>query len=308
MKLPWRRHKTSSRGQALVEFALMLPLLILVLLLAIDFGRVFFGWVALNNASRIAASEAGFHPEAWKGTGNVLLQDIYQQQVVDDMNAINCEAPGGGGAWTKADVPGPVFKDVPGTFSTDPYEVGDHAQVRLACNFSFLTPLVGSIVGDPLTIVATSEFPVKGGEIKGIPIGGPPPPPVVCTNKIVPTLVGQSVQAARAAWTGAGFTGSFNPASGFDLETVTAQVTSPASSPGGCLVATASVSVATQTACITPQLVGLKSSAGSSAFFSAGFTGTYTINRPPSNDYLIGSQSLVGGQVYLCNSSIKVFK
>ena len=70
MKLPWRRTTSASRGQAMVEFALILPLLLLVLLLAIDFGRVFFGWVALNNASRIAASEAGFHPEAWKAPGN----------------------------------------------------------------------------------------------------------------------------------------------------------------------------------------------------------------------------------------------
>ena len=308
MKLPWRRTTSASRGQAMVEFALILPLLLLVLLLAIDFGRVFFGWVALNNASRIAASEAGFHPEAWEGTGNAFLQDIYQQQVVDDMNAINCEAPGGSGAWTKADVPDPVFKDVAGTFSTDPYEVGDHAQVRLPCNFTFLTPLVGGIVGDPLTIVATSEFPVKGGEINGIPIGGSTSSTAPCSDKIVPTLVGQPVQAARAAWTSAGFTGSFSPASGYDLETVTTQVTSPASSPGGCLVASATVTVATQTACIVPQLVGLKSSAGSSTYFAAGFTGSYTIDRPPNNDYTIASQSLVGGQVYLCNNNMTVYK
>ncbi len=149
MKLPWRRTTSASRGQAMVEFALILPLLLLVLLLAIDFGRVFFGWVALNNASRIAASEAGFHPEAWKAPGNALLKSIYQEQVALDMSAINCKPPSGNPAWAPADVPDPVFKDVPGSFSTDPYEVGDHAQVRLTCNFTFLTPLVGGIVAIP---------------------------------------------------------------------------------------------------------------------------------------------------------------
>lgn len=308
-RLSFRRTRKVSRGQAIVEFALILPLLVLFMLLALDFGRVFFGWVALNNATRIAANEAGFHPEAWKGLGNASLQSIYRQQVVNDMEAINC-APPGGGSWTPAKIPTPTFVNVAGTFSSDPYEVGDHAQVRLACNFSFLTPLVGDIVGNPLTIVAIAEFPVKGGEIKGIPIGGavPTPTPPPCPNKIVPALVGQTVAAARSAWTNAGFTGAFSPSVGFDTETVTAQTTSPASSPGACLVATATVSVAHQLSCTAPQLVGQTASAGGPLFTLAGFTGTYRIDRPPNNDYTIGSQSLVGGQVYLCSSSITVFK
>ena len=37
-----RRLRPRTRGQALVEFALVLPIMILVLLLAIDFGRLFF--------------------------------------------------------------------------------------------------------------------------------------------------------------------------------------------------------------------------------------------------------------------------
>jgi TadE-like protein len=309
VKLPFRRNREISRGQAIVEFALILPLLLLFLLLALDFGRVFFGWVALNNAARIAANEAGFHPEAWQGTGNLTLQNIYRQQVANDMASINCVPPGGG-SWTPAKVPDPTFVNVPGTFSSGPYDIGDHSNVRLVCNFSFLTPLVGAIVGNPLTIVAVAEFPVKGGQINGVPIGGavPTPTPGGCSDKIVPNLVGQTVAAARAAWTLAGFTGAFSPSSGSNAETVTTQTTSPLpSSPGACLVATASVSVTHQASCTAPQLVGLKTSQGGGLFSGTGFTGTYTINRPPANDYFIGSQSLVGGQIYLCSSSITVF-
>ena len=65
MTLPFRRRHSNARGQALVEMAIMLPVLILLLMLAIDFGRVFFGWVGLNNAVRIAAIEAGFNPQGW---------------------------------------------------------------------------------------------------------------------------------------------------------------------------------------------------------------------------------------------------
>ena len=308
MRLPFRRRGDRTRGQALVEFALILPLLLLLLLLAIDFGRVFFGWVALNNAARIAASEAGFNPSAWKAPGNATEQGKYRLKVLADMNAINC-APPGGGSWTTGQIPDPTFINVAGSFSSDPYEVGDHSKVKLVCGFSFLTPLVGAILGNPMTISATAEFPVRGGEINGIVVVPPPPPPPPCTgNKTVPNLVGQSVVAARAAWTAAGFTGAFSPASGFDAETVTGQTTSPASSPGDCLPPATSVTVTHQTQCMAPQLIGLKSSAGLSPYQVAGFTGVYTVHRPPSNDYTIGSQSLVGGQVYVCSSNMTVFK
>lgn len=316
MKLPIKRpsflrRRRDSRGQALVEFALILPLLALLLVMAIDFGRVFFGWVALNNAARIAANEAGFHPEAWDATPNLTLQDIYRQSVIDDMEAINCAAPGGG-SWAPADIPDPVFVDQPGTFSTDPYEVGDHAQVTMTCEFQFLTPLVGAVVGDPMNVSALAEFPVKTGQIDGIPVGGtaPTPDPSVCpgSKAIVPNLVGQTLTAARAAWTAAGFTGAFDPATGNDPDTVIGQTTSPASIPGDCIAKTATVTVTHELTCTAPQLVGMKASAGAAAYTGAGFKGTYTVHRPPNNDYNIGSQSLVGGQPYVCASSITVFK
>lgn len=310
IRLPFRHEGEKTRGQALVEFALILPLLLLLLLLAIDFGRVFFGWVALNNAARIAASEAGFNPNAWKAPGNATQQGQYRLKVLADMNAINC-APPGGGAWTTAKIPDPTFINVAGSFSSDPYEVGDHSRVKLACSFSFLTPLVGAILGNQITISATAEFPVRGGQINGIVVATPvpTPTPAPCAGKkIVPNMVGQKVSAARSAWTAAGFTGAFTPASGFDTDTVTGQTTNPVSSPGDCLPPATTVTVAHQAQCTAPQLIGLTANGGKSPYQTAGFTGTYTINRPPNNNYTIGSQSLVGGQVYVCSSNMTVFK
>ncbi len=69
MRLPSRRkagqHKDRSRGQSLVEFALVLPMILLLMLIALDFGRVFLGWVALNNSARVAANYAAMNPNAW---------------------------------------------------------------------------------------------------------------------------------------------------------------------------------------------------------------------------------------------------
>jgi Flp pilus assembly protein TadG len=44
-----------DRGQGLVEFALILPVMMLILLIAVDFGRLFFTYIQVNNAAREAA-------------------------------------------------------------------------------------------------------------------------------------------------------------------------------------------------------------------------------------------------------------
>lgn len=49
-------------GQTLVEFALILPLLIVVILGVIEFGRLFFGFSTLQNAARYAADVASKSP------------------------------------------------------------------------------------------------------------------------------------------------------------------------------------------------------------------------------------------------------
>src|SRR5688500_6273096 len=135
MSLRRRSDASISRGQAMVEFALVLPVLVLLLVMAIDFGRVYFGWVGLHNAARIAANEAAAAPEAWSGSGDASKQAAYRQMVVNDLNAMNCTAPDGS-AWQVADVPNPTFQNQVAT--ADPYENGDHAQVTLDCRFGLI--------------------------------------------------------------------------------------------------------------------------------------------------------------------------
>lgn len=50
--------KKDRRGQALVEMAIILPVLLLLLMVIIDFGRIFNSYLIISNASREGARMA----------------------------------------------------------------------------------------------------------------------------------------------------------------------------------------------------------------------------------------------------------
>ena len=140
----------------MVEFAIVLPLLALLLMMAVDFGRVFFGWVGVQNAARIGANFGAMHPDAnWSNPSDPDRQD-YVAQIQSDAAAINCE------------LPDPL--DVPSY--PDGTDIGDPSVVNLQCDFSlisgFLAPIFG---GTTITIGAEATFPVRYGPFTG-PTGG----------------------------------------------------------------------------------------------------------------------------------------
>ena len=55
------RIKNFFKAQALIEFALLLPVLLLLLMGAIDFGRLFYVKIVLTNAAREGANYLSFH-------------------------------------------------------------------------------------------------------------------------------------------------------------------------------------------------------------------------------------------------------
>lgn len=61
--------KRSLDGQSLVEFALTLPLLMLILLGVLDLGRLFFAYIAINNAAREGARYGAEFP--WDPAGAI---------------------------------------------------------------------------------------------------------------------------------------------------------------------------------------------------------------------------------------------
>ena len=89
-----RRHQAreKSRGQSLVEFALTLPVILLLTLIALDFGRVYLGYINLQNMARIASNFAANNPDAWGATPDTDEQAKYRNQILADATATNCRA------------------------------------------------------------------------------------------------------------------------------------------------------------------------------------------------------------------------
>ena len=204
MKLPSRALRRKSRGQAMVEFALILPIILLLVLLALDLGRVYFGWVGLQNAARIGANYAAIHPDAWSLPDTPLKQLAraqYAQQIAQDSAALNCSPRP-----TIANVPLPAFVNVVGTLNAR--EMGDHASVTLHCTFQLLTPVVSSFVGG-VPIAANAVFTIRAGTVAAIPTPAPTPVPTATpAPTATPTATPSPCLAPLAAFSGAPTSGT----------------------------------------------------------------------------------------------------
>jgi hypothetical protein len=163
---------------------LVVPVLLVVLLFAVDFGRAFYSWVILQNAARIGANFAALNPEGWEGTGDPVLQSQYVAAISKDWGTLGCDAP-----------PAPVFTDAAGDTSAagqtpdTKYDVGDAVSVTLTCPFRPLTPIISGILGSSVKLVATSEFRIRSGGIAGLTFEAqiPKPSTVAPTPTPAPT-------------------------------------------------------------------------------------------------------------------------
>lgn len=164
-----RRHR--RRGQSLVEFAIVLPILLFLTLVALDFGRVYLGWINLQSMSRIGANLAANNPTAWQSGGDASVQAQYQNQIRNDAAATNCQLPTVGGVAT---APDPTFSDTDGNGAAD--DIGDAAQVQLSCNFVLITPGIKDVLGGSIAVSASSVFPINTG-MSATGGGGPPGSP-----------------------------------------------------------------------------------------------------------------------------------
>lgn len=140
MRISALRHGVGAhgRGQALVEFALVIPLVLLVFLAIFDFGRAVYGLNAVGNAAREGVRTA---------IVNQNLLEV-QQRAANQATALGVDASGTG-CWALTTDTGVCVRfDGPdgsvGTCST--VTVGCIAEVKVRWTFRAITPIIGNII------------------------------------------------------------------------------------------------------------------------------------------------------------------
>jgi hypothetical protein len=149
MRLPSFRRRLAGkrrtlRGQSLVEFALVAPILLLIFAGAADFGRAFYAYVAIENAAKEGALYGSRAPHCiddslqgcggannvtWRVRSELAGQGIRNPDGTELTPGVACIAGG---------TPVPVSD----------CESGDVYEVSLTYPFRLLTPILGSIIGD----------------------------------------------------------------------------------------------------------------------------------------------------------------
>jgi Flp pilus assembly protein TadG len=130
--------KRGENGQAMVEFALILPILILILCGIIDFGWIFGNQVVLSNATRESARYMAMN---YDSTATLAANKAVAVDVLDDL------VP-----------PAVIPADMTVTFSA---VVGtDSTSITVGATYPLkvLTPLVGVILGNTFTISASTTM------------------------------------------------------------------------------------------------------------------------------------------------------
>ncbi|WP_066314429.1 TadE/TadG family type IV pilus assembly protein [Bacillus sp. FJAT-29814] len=122
----------SEKGQSMVEFALILPLLILMLFGIIDFGRIFHAYLTIDHAGREAARAASIGKD----------DTFIKQKAVDNGVSISLKGTN-------------VAISPTGTKKS-----GDNVTITITYPINFLTPVIGNVVG-PITLKDTTVMRVE---------------------------------------------------------------------------------------------------------------------------------------------------
>ena len=149
MRSPWlvkprqsgrRRRLNDESGVALTEFALVLPILLVVLLGVLDFGTAFSTWIDQTHLSNEGARWAVVNKNPGGGS---TLQDYIRSQADSD------QLRNGG----TASIPDPL--DVTICFPSGTSNVGDPVEVKTSVTYNWL-PFLGNHIGFAQTTIATT--------------------------------------------------------------------------------------------------------------------------------------------------------
>jgi len=176
------RGSGGQRSQSMVEFALVAPLMLILLFGIVDFGRVIYAYVTLNQAvnegARVAIRDSALLPT------NADVESAVRAHAVDIVLANPCPngpitsaAPPSNQGWIYITEPNPpstpeqlspALQNAPGgqawgyssgsCSATNPAH--DHAPLQITIRYDFLpmTPLIRQLTGGGIVITAAAVY------------------------------------------------------------------------------------------------------------------------------------------------------
>ena len=151
-----RAHRFGSRGQSLVEFALILPIFLLMIMGIVDAGRLIYTFNTVSNAARDGARIA------------IVNQSDHGTTTCDTASAtawpVGCAVVSGIGLDLQPTDVQIEYHDY--TDTTDcslpntPPQIGCIAVVKVTGTFQPLTPIIGQIIGT-MDVSSTTKMPVE---------------------------------------------------------------------------------------------------------------------------------------------------
>jgi Flp pilus assembly protein TadG len=135
-----RRGTRRDKGQSIVEFALIFPVLIILLIAIFDLGRLVFAYNDITNAARQGARTAIVDQGG----------SAAENRVIGMGTSLNLTA-------TDVDI---TYIEADGTDCPTPKTLACQVVVTVRYAWTPITPVIGNIVG-PMTVTATSQMPIE---------------------------------------------------------------------------------------------------------------------------------------------------
>jgi len=319
-----------SKGQSLVEFAIMIPVLLLIIGGALDLGRLFYAHVAIENAAKEGALYGATNPGC-----DVAKSGCNDPETV--RSHVENESVG---------IPAVTTTSVCSSGSVESCQPGDTYRVTVTSPFTMVTPILVPLLGGTLQLESSATALVRSAAIE---VSGPEPTftfaPYDPPDCVVPDLSGEKYRDAQQLWANERLTGtvSSSPPMGnndrigwqsvaagtgfYELadcnlditvsETAPAPDPTPTPTPGPGATPTPTpgpgatanpTPVSTPTAapsCVVPNFIGTKKNSASGTWSGAGFSGSLTTSSGSGN-YTIGTQSVTPSSSRPCSSSITI--
>jgi Flp pilus assembly protein TadG len=175
MNFPQPR-RSALRGQSIVEVALILPIMMMLIMGAVDLGR---GVLIRNMLSNAAREGARVGIIASKTSAEMCAGAISKIQA-PGLTGQTCTASGNPAVTNDGQLTVSVHRGTPGN-------AADPNNVTLTYNFLAITPLISAV---PITMAATSSMYVEGGVALATPTAVPTntPPPTSPVSTSTPTV------------------------------------------------------------------------------------------------------------------------